>query len=727
MVVSERTSDEAAVRAAGWARPAMPAIGPAMPLLVVIAVLGGLAFAFAVSPIGSGDYGQWLMTSRAFLGESVPAYRNVEDVPPLVPALLALIRVGLPDPMTALHVLTTILLVGLGASFFALGAVALGTHWGGAITVVVGFLVTDRYTDLFAFGGLLQIGAIAFGCLSVAAILRASRDPLHTRGWWSVAAAALALAAVTHVGTGMIAVPIGLALAGLVALVTLARVDWDLEPLFRHLLRPGLAFAVIGAYWLLVLVPAGGDYVSNPASLAYRGPDRLWADLFGRWPTAVVVVVGAAGLAIGAMRSVLLRRLDALLLIAVWAALAWAVLAWSLLSGSATDYPRFATPILTPLLVGAAAASLWGLRTLADSLRGVGHRGPSTAVVGVVVIMTVVIAGPLTIERHVRQAAFYALRDAPALGAASVWLQDELPDDATVLADVREAKWIEGFTGNPTLFSQPVRYAFRPGEWQRGTDADALLRSTLTLTSGYISAQFVGRSGSGTDAVPSGLLVRTNHGGEFMDVLRVQPADTRIGVVTAAELTPIRATEMVGELQAGLRTVWGLNGQAAFEFTQTVTTFEEGTTLRLVQRAPGTVVSTELTPAVGMEIVSLDVHDDEAVVCLTELGGSPPCLRLRTTDGDARLTASDDGIRVTSTASGEIELHITALTAGDASVGLGLLDPGDIVRQRDIRAAVLHGGDPAYPARLARLEALGFHEARAFGPYRVLLVRGGDR
>ncbi len=727
MVVTDRTSGEAAVHETGIARPAMPAFGPTMPFLVVVAVLGGLVLALAVTPIGSGDYGQWLMTSRAFLGESVPAYRNVEDVPPLVPALLAVIRVLIPDPMTALHVLTTILLVGLGASFFALGAVALGTHWGGAIAVVIGLLVTDRYTDLFAFGGLLQIGAMAFGCLSVAAILRASRDPLRERGWWAVAAVALALAAVTHVGTGMIAVPIGLALAGFVALVTVVRADWELEPLVRHLLRPGLAFAVVGAYWLLVLVPAGGDYVSNPASLAYRGPDRLWADLFGRWPTAVVIVLGAGGLAIAALRSVLLRRLDALLLVAIWAALAWALLGWSLLSGSATDYPRFATPILTPLLVGAAAAALWGLRTFAASLRDVGYRGPAAGVVGAVVVAAAVIAGPLTIERHVRQAAFYELRDAPALADASAWMDAELPDDATILADVREAKWIEGFTGNPTLFSQPVRYAFRPGEWQRGTDADALLRSTLTLTSGYVAAQFLRHTGSGPDAVPSGILVRTNHGGEFVDVLRALPADTRIGSLTASALTPIRATEMLEERQAGLRTVWGLNGQPAFAFTQTVTTFAEGTTLRLVQRAPGNVVSTELTPAFGMDILSLDVHPDEAVACFTELGGSPPCVRLRTTDGEGRLAASEDGISVTSDGSGEIELHITALTAGDASVGLGLLDPDDIVRDHGVRAALLHGADPAYPARLARLEALGFREDRAFGPYRILLLPEDDR
>ncbi|MDQ4041408.1 MAG: hypothetical protein M3141_06620, partial [Actinomycetota bacterium] len=468
------------LRLAPWRPRALPSLEPMLPLLVTAAVLTGMVLALAITPLGSGDYGQWLMTSRPFLGEPVPAYRDLGDVPPVVPFALSGVRTVVPDPIAALHVLAAILLLGLGAAFFVLGTLVLESRWGGALAVVVGLLVTDRFTDLFAFGGLLQVAALTFGCVAVAAIVRAAREPLAARGTWWLAAISLALAGLTHVGTGIIAVPIGLALAGVVALVALARAGWDHQPLVDRLRWPALALAAVGLYWLVILVPASGDYVSNPASLAYRGPDRLWADLFDRWPTAVVVVVGAAALALAAIRSLLLRRLDGLLLIAGWTALAWAVLGWSLVSGSATDFPRFATPLLAPLVVGAAAAALWGLRTFAASLRDVGWRGPSWVVIGAAVVLAVVIAAPLTIERHVRQAEFYELRDAEALRAASAWLDTELPAGASVLADVREGKWIEGLTGRPALFSQSVRYAFRSDEWQRSTDADALLRSTLT-------------------------------------------------------------------------------------------------------------------------------------------------------------------------------------------------------------------------------------------------------
>jgi hypothetical protein len=725
MVVTDRTPDEGwrpVLRVDRWARPELPAFEPTLPLIVVAAVLAGLVFALAVTPIGSGDYGQWLMTSRAFLGESVPAYRAFSDVPPLVPAALSAIRAVVPDPLVALHALATLLLLGLGVSLFLLGTFALASRWGGALTIVIGLLVTDRFTDLFAFGGLLQIAALSFGCLSIAGLLRASRDPLHERGWWAASAGALALTAITHVGTGMIFVPIAGALATLVAVVTLVRADWDPDPLVRGILRPGLAFAVVGIYWLLVLVPASGDYVTNPASLAYRGPDRLWADLFDRWPTAVVIVVGAATLAIAALRSIKLRRLDALLLVAVWAGLVWGLLAWSLVSGSATDFPRFATPLVAPLLVGASAAVLWGLSAFAYLLINVGYRGPASAVIGAAVVLAVVIAAPLTIERHVRQSEFYELRNADALATASAWIEAELPEGTSVLADVREGKWIEGLSGYPALFTQPVRYAFRPGEWQRSIDADALMRSTLTLTSGYISAQYTRLIGSGADAVPTALRVRSNHGGEFVDLLRLQPSDVQIDSVTAESLIPVRAVEMLTENQAGLRTVWALRNQPAFAFTQTVTAFEEGTTLRLEQTAPGHRISSELTPVPGMELVSLEVHPDEAMACFSELGETAPCVRIHAAHPDARLRATrDGGLLVESGVGSRIDILITALTAGDASVGLGILDPAQLVEDYHVGAALLFAADPAYRAREARLEALGFEVARTFGPYRVLI------
>ena len=691
-----------------------------MPLLVGVSVLCGLIFAVAVTPIGSGDYGQWLMTSRKFLGESVPAYRNLSGVPPVVPMLLAGIQLVVPDPMAALHVLATLLLIGLGVALFAVGAVGLGSRWCGALAVVIGLLVTDRFMDLFAFGGLLQIAALAFGCLAIAAILRAAVDPMGDRRWLLAGAGALALTAITHVGTATVMVPIGLALSALVALLALVRTHGDPRKVVSRLSISGLAYATVGAYWLVILVPASADYVANPASLAYRGPARLWADLFGRWPTAIVAIVGAAALAVVAVSALWHRRLERTVFVAGWAVLAWGLLSWSLLTGSATDYPRFATPLLLPLAIGAAVAVLWVLRSLATRLGGDGYRAPG-AMIGLVVVVAVLVAAPLTVSGYVTRAIFYELRDASALTDAAAWLEEELPAEATVLADVREGKWIEGLSGHPALFSQSVRYAFRPDEWQRSADADALLRSTLTLTSGFISAQFINRAGSGDDGVPTDMLIRANHRGEFLDLLRLRPADVRVAHVRAYSLIPLRATHISRADQAALRTVWGMSGRPDFSFTQTTTVFEDGTTLRFRAEATSRHLTTILAPSEGIKLTSLAISADRATACFTARAGSSPCLRFHVADGGRLSDDGNGGIKIRGNSTGVIDVLVTALTAGDASVGLGLLDPVQVAAEHDVRAAVLYASDPAYIGRLARLEVLGFREQKRFGPYAVLI------
>ena len=735
MVVTDPPNDTYAARLAAsarWLRAraprlAAPALEPSLPVLVAAAVLSGLAFAIAVTPIGSGDYGQWLMVSRGYLGQAVPAYRELGDVPPLAPIVLAAVRVVLPDPFVALHAFAILLLAGIGVALYLLGSVALGTRWGGTMTVVAGLLVSDRFTDLFAFGGLLQVAALVFLCLAVAAFIQAERRPGEPVRWWLLGAGALALAAMTHVATGLLAVPVGLAVAGLAVLPTLARSGWDVEPVVRRLWLPVAALALVGLYWLVALVPASGEYVTNPASIAYRGPDRLFADLFTRWPNTVVLVVGGVSLALGAGRAIVTRRVDGYLLVGAWAALVWGALAYSIVSGSATDFPRFATPLLAPLVVGAAGGALWVLGALARSAGEVGGRQPAELIVAVAVVGLVVVAAPLTIERHMRQADFYELRDASALEAAAAWIDESIPAGQSVLSEARDGKWIEGLTGRAALFSQPVRYSFRPDEWQRGTDADSLLRATSTLTSGFVAAHFTSRAGTGADAVPTGLLIRANHGGEFVDLLRVASGTVATvdgTVLPVGSLVPLRVTEDETDRQVSVRTVWGRSGDPDFAYTQTVATYIEGTTLRLTQVAPGTTLTTDLAPTFGMSITSLEFDGTEATVCFTELGGSAPCVLIHAVEPGSRLVATTGGgVRAEGSPGGRIDLLVTALTAGDASIGLGLLDPSDLVAAHNVGAALLYEPDPAYDARLARLGEVGFIEARAFGPYRVL-VRG---
>jgi hypothetical protein len=70
---------------------------------------------------------------------------------------------------------------------------------------------------------------------------------------------------------------------------------------------------------------------------------------------------------------------------------------------------------------------------------------------------------------------------------------------------------------------------------------------------------------------------------------------------------------------------------------------------------------------------------------------------------------------------GGLELQITDLTAGGAFVGLGLLDPRELVTKYDVGAAILDAYDRSYDETTGRLGALGFRVSFVDGTYALLL------
>lgn len=726
MVVTDPTREGASASAMRWRtrrlpRITLPGMEPALPLLLAAAAVAGLAIVVLAMPIaGRGDYGQWLMASRHYLGLEVPDYRSVAELPPLVPALLAAVQVLVPDPVVAITIFHGLLLLGVGIGFYLVGTLVHESRWVGVFSIVIGLLVTDRVLELFAFGGLLQAASLFWMLLGVAGFARASRESRVALRWWSLGIASMGLAALTHVGTGAIAVPTGFA-TGSLAAFSLRRLGW--RTLTLGLLPLLLPLVGVAAYWFAVLLPASGDYVTNPASLAYRGPDRLFAGLFSYWPTTVVAGLGAASLVIGAFGDLRRRQVGGSLFLLVWVAATWGALAYSMTTAAATDYPRFATLLLAPLAVAASGGVVW----LLGRFTAVMPRLTGTALTAGALMLVVVVASSQAVGRYERQVSVYAARDAAALTAAVLFVDQAMAvSRQSVLTDVRDGKWLEGLTGREALFSQPVRYAFRPAEWERSVDADALLRSTDTLTSGYVSAHFGDFAADGELNVPTALLLSVNHGGEFVDVLRAAPSALEIlvadGDVSAASLVPVDVSRTATSRKASIRTAWGRRGDATFSFVQTVTAWQHGTTLQLVDHSPGNRLATELAPPLGMAITSLDISGRRATLCFTRIGRTQPCLRLYAAQSDAMLAATDDGgLLVTTRHSDRLDLFVTALTAGEAPVGLALLHPPDLVESHDVGAALIYADDPAYPLRARRLAALGFGEAMAFGPYRVLL------
>lgn len=706
---------------------------PDMPGSVSMVAAGGIiliiAALVATTAIGSGDYGQWLMVSRAFGGATTPSYRALADVPPLVPTMIALIAGWVGNPVLALHLIGFAIVAGLGGAFFAMGRAVDGRTATGLVAVILGLLVTDRYLELLAFGGLLQAAAIVFLMLAIAAFTSALRNPGSERRWWMAGCVALMATCLTHVPTATIALPVCLATA---ALTLLPRDGARFAARLREAWPLGAALGAIGVYWILVIAPASVSYVANPASLAWRGPERVLDVLASYPPTIGILVLGFAYLVRWARRLAKNRRLpassDARLVLATWVAVSWGAYVLSALTGAATDYPRFGPLLLAPLLVAAAAmlgAAGAELHRRSPG-RATGERG--LAVLG----LAIVLVAPFSIARYQSEAHGYQLTDDQALAAAAAWADSRLVPGVSILAPVREAKWIEGLTGRPALFTSQVRYAFRPIEWERGLAASALLRGNLSLANEAFFLTMTDGAPTDAGAQARSIIISANHGGEYLDLLRLVPASMAI---VAADGSAVASLPALGA--RGIETTtapdrltttthWaGTRAGSPVDLTQ-VLAIARGTTwfdldLHADTSLPIGGLVMELRPPTGVALTRVDAANGAAELTFARYGRDQPRLLLEVSRGT--ITWAPSGGLLITASGADLSLRVTDLTAGGASTSLRLLDPRQLIADYDVGAAVLRR-DPAYEDRRRRLESLGFHVAHVDGPY-VVMVRTG--
>jgi hypothetical protein len=704
-------------------------------ILVLGSVIGGLAFVLATTPIvGRGDYGQWLMTARYYQGEQVPDYRMISALPPLVPVLLSVISRILPDPAMALETFNVLMLIGIILSFYLAGTVLFESRIAGLLAVATGLLVTDRFIELFAFGGLLQASAVTFTSLSVAAFVRAGRGPTLERRWWILGSACLALATLSHVGTGIIAVPVALSV-GLLSLLRLNQIPWRTR--LNALVPVAVALAVLSVYWLVFLLPAGGDYVTNPASLNYRGADRLFSGLFSYWPTALVVGLGAGAIVLGSLGELQRRTLGSHVVLLLWCAVAWGALFLSVITGAATDYPRFATPLLAPLVLGAASGLLWLGRSLAVYLGGLSPRPSQQTVLFTTAALFIVSISPFAAGKYASQATTYQPRDAQALSTLTTWIDSQLPAEEAVLTEVREGKWIEGQSGRPALFSLPVRYSFRPAEWQRAVAATTLLQSTGSIANQFFFAKFSDGDPCAADRPPTGFTLAINHGGEFVDALRFATGQMRIlgpGPAGSTLASVSSLTSGAGSVAATpedltLHEAWhGERGGAELSYTQSIRLINDSSTFDLSGEVKTKLaiggLELDLVTIPGMAITAVNASGSEADVYFTQMGELQPHLRIVVADEGGSVQLTDAGSLRIHASSPTLHLLITDLSASDHfSSDLRLLCAAQL-RDAYHVGAVLLVRDPTYAARMLRAEALGFRVVRTLGPYVVMLRDG---
>jgi hypothetical protein len=702
------------------------------PLAAAIGVAVVVAHLVGSTAIGGGDYGQWLMVSRGFSGLATPAYRDLSQVPPLAPALIALLRLLLGDAILALHVLAGVVVGAMGFALYLAGWAVGRRSITGLLAVILGLLVSDQYLDLLAFGALPQALAVVFLTVSIACFARAIVARSSERRWWLGGCAGLFLACLSHVATAAVALPACVIAAGL------GLVPRDGEG-FRSRIRSALPLlvgvAAIAAYWVAVIAPASVPYVANPASLSYRGPDRLLAQLFGYPPSAAIIVAG--GLIVAAevalwMRGVATSRRFAVssprMVLAAWALTSWAAFVASAMGRAATDYPRFAPLLTVPLAIVVADGLVSWLSAIGARLvrRANAEQGLVALALGIVVV------APFSIANYQTEANGYRLPDDASLAAAATWADSRLQPGVTILAPVREAKWIEGLTGRSTLFTSMVRYSFRPAEWDRSLAAAALFRGDLAL----VNESFVLTLNDGAPTAdgeqPRGILMSTNHGGDWVDLLRLVPASTVVvdpkgaTIASLPSLAPAGLERSSTGAAAAVTTRWkAARDGRRLSYAQSVGLASGSSAMALDltvrTRLRVAAVQTELRPMTGVTITDVVRDGGAAVVTFARIGQTEPRVRIDVRDGSV-FQLPGGGLRLTSPGR-KLDVTLTDLTAGAPSSSLAILDPRELIGTYGVGAAILRR-DPAYEDRRDRLELLGFRVAHAEGPY-VVMVRAG--
>jgi hypothetical protein len=345
----------------------------------------------------------------------------------------------------------------------------------------------------------------------------------------------------------------------------------------------------------------------------------------------------------------------------------------------------------------------------------------------------VVVGAPLAVDRFKTEANGYQLRDAASLSQAVSWMDANLSPQATVLAPVREAKWIEGLTGRAALFSNAFRYSFRAEEWQRSLAADTLLRSRGALVNQFFFARL---TADGSDPFAArGLVVAANHGGEYLDLLTTVPGRTRILgaapdqpiLATLANLAPAGREVTITPAELQVTTSWtGERQGVPVTYRQSVMLRQDSSVLDLRLSIETTLpvegLQFELRPAAGIRSSEVNVDGQVATISFIRIGSGEPQLRvvLAGSEGVLRPTATG-GLRIRSSET-QVRLLITDLTAASSpSVQLQWLDPEQLIERYGVQAVLL-ARDPTLDGRRARMEALDFQLVGDYGTY-VLLVR----
>lgn len=475
------------------------------------------------------DLGQWLMYSRFYRGESVPAYRTPLTVSPFVPLSLASLS-PLVGGVQAVNYLSAVLifLLGLSSAYlaFQLGRTPIAAP-------LATFLVTfgqPIVIEVSSFGGLPQLGALVSMNIGLSGMIL-TLENIQSRKGWVVLTIATYSTILFHIPSApLFFLILGMPLMGFAI--------YHRIYLYRAIQYLGLPLFGFVLY-VLLFYEAQQSYATNRAAWYRRGPDDMTGYLtLDPWLSALISI---AFLSWVLQTSILFKnasvptRKRQLLLITWFVVPAVFMMGHAL--GIGTDYHRLILYLVLPLLLSLAlTVGQWVRhcskfatsveRSIVGKFTSIIVR--SFSIVGVIGIGLILFQSlRFSFEYYPQAVRYYSSPNSSSLLDAIKWLELQ-PNTRTVyMPSLSEANWVEGLTGRATLFSNKLRFLYRPGEVDRVIAADVVATATGTvLENGWVLGQVL------LDAygAPRNLFISVAHQGEYTAATLLR--DDAIEVIT---------------------------------------------------------------------------------------------------------------------------------------------------------------------------------------------------
>jgi hypothetical protein len=480
----------------------------------------------------STDMGQWIMYSRYYLGESLPAHRIPLGVSPLLPFALAIATRFSGDSIQAGIVISSVLFFLLLMGVYFVTRELFHDSISAVIAVLLVGFGEHLLVHLTAFGGLPQLAAIVSVNLGFVALLKIQRS-VHQNSCWIALSLSCLLVCFFHFPSG----PLYLAtVAGSLAFVSChkrAYAQQLIRRTCRYLLIPVAAWTIYFLAFFDQLIEyaknRAGYYRTGVAVLAdYISVDRSFSALVAialactfllpllTWRRNGRDIRGAAGL------------------LQVWLLVPASFMFASHLLKVGTDYSRFLFYFVQPPLFALAyllgVLARWpfehhsALRSRAPGVLPVRFAGVWRWMFVSLIACVAANSARFAVHFYPDDVDYFSVNDHSSC-LDVIGQLESYGDSSTVLAPLVESMWIEGLSGRGALFSNKLRFLYRPGEIDRALDADLIATGSDTaVENGFVYLRF--------QSVPGGIAfnpdVAVYHRGEYVSVVTLQDRLTTI-------------------------------------------------------------------------------------------------------------------------------------------------------------------------------------------------------